>query len=139
MSLTQKEVNQMWTDVEMLKLSTSQVLNAIGESVAAQKENSELINALVIKMTERDVHDEYREKELDELKDYISRVDDDFKTYREDHHDSLEKLSQSQKNKARFYNGVFKGVTSTWGKFFAMILIAACAYVSGIDLTKFIK
>lgn len=135
MSLTQQEAIQMKTDVEILKSSTSQVLQAIGESVTAQKENSKLINELVIEMKERDVRDEYRAKDLDELKGYISRVDGDVKNYIEIHHDSLEKLSQSQRAKDAFY----KSVTSTWGKVFAMLLIAACAYVLGIDLTKVIK
>jgi len=135
MSLTPQEQIQMKVDVEGLKTSTAQVLAAIGKSTEAQEENSKLITELVIEMRERDVRDEYRKKDYDDLKGHMGRIDKTITAYIETHHNSLERLSKNQQARDNFV----KSATSAWGKVFAMVFIAAMAYVLGIDLTKVLK
>lgn len=135
MVLTQQEQIQIKTDVEILKSSTAQVLEAIGRGTEAQTKNTEAMASLVVEMKERDVRDEYSAREIAEVKGFIGRVDKEQREYAETHRDSLKRLKGAQDNVDAFK----KSVTSSWGKIAAMIIAAAIAYGLGVDLSVFSK
>jgi hypothetical protein len=135
MTLNAQEAMQLKTDVEILKASTNQVITALGESTEAQKENTKLIHSLLIEMRERDVRDEYKAKEIDEIKVSIKLTDKSLTRYIEDNKEPLSKLNKHYKRKDQFISGI----TSTWGKIAAGAILIGAAYVLGFDLTKILK
>jgi hypothetical protein len=135
MTLNAQEAIQLKTDVEILKLSTNQVITALGESTEAQKENTKLIHSLLIEMRERDVRDEYRAKEIDGIKEAIKLTDKNLSGYIKDNRENLGRLSRRYDLKDKFITGI----TSTWGKIAAGAILIGAAYVLGFDLTKILK
>ena len=125
-------LDQVKTDVEELKRTTTTVLSAIGDNAKATRENTTIVNEMLISMRERDVRDEYRMKEIQAIGNKADTTANNLNEYKERHRESLVKLERSQANWAGFW----VSVNSTWGKMFGVAIIIAFALAIEIDLSK---
>lgn len=145
MSFTPEEATQIKTDVEVLKVTTNQVLTAIGENTEQIKENVKLTTSLIQKMDAHDVRREYEEKErkadrehIDQLKDAVSMVNNRIDAYIDDVKPTISRSKQRHDSVDNFK----KSMGTTWGKMFATVLVTAMmlfvAAAFGLDITKLV-
>jgi len=139
MAFTQDEASRIKSDVESLKASATNVFSAIGEGAAAQRENTKtlkentiLLNELLVAFSKREVRDEYREKEMLSIHEEVKDIKDTVNLNRKEYMAPLERLKRSQGRVDRFW----EGATSNWGKMTAFALIISVAYALNIDLSK---
>ena len=134
MPFTHEEATQIKIDVEILKNSTSQVLNAIGE-------NTEQLSSLISKMDQGDIRREYEAKERLEDKETINQlslkvdiVNSRLDLYIDDIKPTITRLQRNHEATDNFK----KSMGSTWGKMAATALISAAflfvAYAFGIEV-----
>lgn len=125
-------LDQVKTDVEELKRTTTTVLSAIGDNAKATRENTTIVNEMLVSMRERDVRDEYRMKEIQVIGEKVDNTSQALADYKERHRESLTKLERTQAN----WIGFWVSVNSTWGKMFGVAIIIAIAYAVEIDLSR---
>jgi len=123
-------LDQVKTDVEELKRTTTTVLSAIGDNAKATRENTTIVNEMLVSMRERDVRDEYRLKEIQNTGEKVDNTSQALTDYKERHRESLTKLERSQAN----WLGFWVSVNSTWGKMFGVAFVIAFAYALDVDL-----
>ena len=128
MSITSEEAAQIKSDHSLIKDQFSQL-------VAALKENTSKTGEMLLEMKERDVRDEYKEKEFKELKDAVNKVDEKITNYI-DHHETL--LAWTKKKK-EFNENVWVNAGSTWGKMVGALIVISIAASLGLDLSSIIK
>ncbi len=138
MSLTPEEAQQIKVDIEVLKTTSTQVLQAIGENSEQTKENNKLVHSLIQKMDKHDVRQEYEAKEREEEKEHTRvlegkveavnlRIDNMMPTYQRTkaNHESIDKFKD--------------GMRSTWGKMAGALLVIGIAAGLGLDLSNLFK
>lgn len=128
MSISQQEAEVIRAEQVFLK-------EQVTDLVSALKDNTKSVGEMLLEMKERDVRDEYREKEFIELKEYIVKIDDKITDYIE----SKEPIVEWAKRRKEFYDSLVSGITSSWGKLVGAAIIIGVAYVLGMDLSKLIK
>ena len=133
--ISQDEALQIKTDIEVLKTSTKQCLEATTKSAEASAKVADQISDLLIEMKERDVREEYRTKELQELKDSIGYVDNRIAEFIES---ELPTLTRS-KLRHNSIDSIITGFTSNIGKLLLGFVVVGIAYSLGLDPTKMFK
>jgi chromosome segregation ATPase len=128
MSISQEEAAQIRTEQTFLKEQVSELVNAL-------KSNTERVGEMIAEMRERDVRDEYREKEFEELKTAIHDTNSKIDSYIK----SKEPIVEWAKRRKEFYDGLVSSITSTWGKIVAAAILIGVAYAVGLDISKLIK
>lgn len=128
MSITSEEAAQIKSDHNMLKDQFSQLVSALHDNTSKTGE-------MLLEMKERDVRDEYKEKEFKELKEAVQATNDRINQYVE----SKEPYISWVKKKKEFNDNMFNGITSTWGKMVGALVIIAIAAALGLDLSSIVK
>lgn len=128
----EEDIIQVKSDVDSLNKSMNLLVTSISDSVEAQKATSKNVNDLILQMKERSIREEYKEKEIERIKDNAKRVENTLVAYVDSNAEPMQKLIRSQALKESF----FASATSSWGKVAAMIVIVGVAYVLGIDLSN---
>jgi hypothetical protein len=138
MPLTPAEAQQIKIDIELLKSTSTQVLQAISEGTEQTKENNALINKLLNKMDSHDVRDEFLAKEREQDKAYTVAISDKIDVVNQ-RLDNMMPVYQSskltQENRQKFIDSL----NSTWGKMAGALIIIALATALGLDLSSIIK
>ena len=135
MTITKDEAYQIKSDIEVLKTSTKQCLQATTKSADASAKVAEQISNLLIEMKERDVREEYRTKEIVELKEAIGFVDKRIADFIDT---ELPTLTRSKLRHGRV-DKVLEGLSSNVGKLIGIALVVGVMVMLGIDPTKLIK
>ena len=125
MSITPEEAAEIRAEHQTLKEEVGKVVNALHENTVTTRE-------MLIEMRERDVRDEYRQKEFEELKEAVKGVD----TKIDDYITNQQPVLDWAKRRKELYDSLWSGVTSNTGKFISVILIVGVAMVLGIDFTN---
>lgn len=128
MTISSDEAAQIRADHASLKEEVSKVVTALHENTVTTRE-------MLLEMRERDVRDEYREKEFAELKEAIKTTNAQIAEYIKDKEPYLEWA----KKRKEFNEALFAGITSTWGKFAGALIIVAIAAILGLDISKVFK
>ncbi len=128
MSITSEEAAQIKSDHNMLKDQFSQLVSALHDNTSKTGE-------MLLEMKERDVRDEYKEKEFKELKEAVQATNNRINEYIE----SKEPYMSWVKKKKEFNDNMFNGITSTWGKMVGALVIIAIAAALGLDLSSIVK
>ena len=130
--ISHDEALQIKTDIEVLKTSTKQCLQATTRSAEASSKVAEQISDLLIEMKERDVREEYRTKEITELKDSVALVNTRIVDFINSETPTL------ARSKARHstIDEIKKGFSSNMGKFLLIATIAGLMFSIGLDPTK---
>lgn len=128
MSITQAEATQIRTEQAFLK-------DQVSELVKALNSNTEKVGEMLIEMKERDVRDEYREKEHQELKEAIHTTNERIESYIK----SKQAIVEWAERRKSLYDSIWSGITSTWGKLTGALIIIAIASALGLDLSKVIN
>lgn len=125
MTISSEEASQIRGEQAFLKESINNLVSAIHD-------NTQRVGEMLVEMKERDVRDEYREKEFQELKDSIKKVDDNINAFIKE----KEPVIKWAEKRKEVYESIWSGITSTWGKFAGALLIVAVAAALGLDITK---
>lgn len=125
MPISPEEAAQMRADQAFIKEQITHVVEALHQ-------NTKVSGEMLIEMRERDVRDEYREKEFSELKEAVKSVDKKIDDYIE----SEKQVIDWARSRKQFYDSLLKGMTSTWGKMAGALIIIVFFAAIGIDLTK---
>ncbi len=127
--ISHDEALQIKTDIEVLKTSTKQCLQATTRSAEASAKVADQISNLLIEMKERDVREEYRTKEITELKESVIVVDSRIAKFIESETPTL------TRSKARHLtiDEIKKGFSSTMGKFLLLAAVAGIMFSIGLD------
>lgn len=128
MSITPEEAAQIKSDHTLLKEQFSQLVTALHENTSKTGE-------MLLEMKERDVRDEYKEKEFKELKEAVNTTNERITSYIEGN----EPLLMWAKKKKEFNENVWSSIGSTWGKMVGALIVIAVAAVLGLDLSSIIK
>lgn len=128
MSMTPEESAQIKSDVTMLKDQFSQLVTALHENTSKTGE-------MLLEMKERDVRDEYREKEFKELKEAIHEANERITEYIE----KKEPLLLWAEKKKEFNDRVWDNISSTWGKMAGALIIIGMASALGLNLSSIVK
>jgi len=138
MPLTPAEAQQIKIDIELLKSTSTQVLQAISEGTEQTKENNSLINKLLSKMDSHDVRDEFLAKEREEEKVYTRKIEAKIDTVNlrlDNMMPVYQKSKSAQENKQAFMDAL----RSTWGKMAGALIVIAVAAALGLDLSSILK
>jgi len=133
--ISQDEALQIKTDIEVLKTSTKQCLEATTKSAEASAKVADQIGNLLIEMKERDVREEYRTKEVTELKELIGFVDTRIADFIETEAPTLAR----SKLRHNTVDSIIAGFTSNVGKLLLGFVVVGVMYSLGLDPTKMFK
>ena len=128
MSISSEEAAAIRAEQAVLKESVSQVVEALHE-------NTKVSGEMLLEMRERDVRDEYRDKEFAELKQAVLKVDKKI----DDYIDDKQTIIDWAERRMSFYDKMLSGMTSTWAKMLGAILVVGVLMVLGLDVSKIIK
>ena len=128
--ITQEEAESLRSKVSNIELLVTQCVEASKESALASKEVAQQINGLVIEMRQRDVKDEYRDKQADILTDRFDRMNNRFEDYVKAESEVLKRVKRSHDRFDKFVDGM----TSNNGRILSIVIIAFIAWALGLDL-----
>ena len=133
--ISKDDAIQIKTDIEVLKTSTKQCLEATTKSADAQTKVAEQIGQLLVEMKERDVREEYRTKEITELKEAVITVDGKIDDFIEKEMPTLTRCKARHKR----IDKALEGLSSNVGKLIAIALVVGVMVMLGLDPTKLVK
>lgn len=125
MSITPEEAAEIRAEHQTLKEEVSKVVSALHENTVTTRE-------MLMEMRERDVRDEYRQKEFEDLKNAVNTVNEKIDNYIENKQPILDWASGNKD----FWDGVKSGFQSNTGKFIFVILVFGVAMALGIDFSN---
>jgi len=131
MSISPEEAVQIKSDIEVLKNSTTQCLQATENAAKASQLVAEQISNLLLEMKEHDIREEYRAEELKQLRGSIDLVNNKIDEY-------IPVLTRA-KSQQDFNDGIKAGMSSTAGKLAMIAAIIGAMYLLGINPPSFIK
>lgn len=126
--ITPEEAAQIKSDHNLLKDQFSQLVSALHDNTMKTGE-------MLLEMKERDVRDEYKEKEFKALKLAVDSTNIRITDYIEQN----EPLLLWAKKKKAFNENVWSNIGSTWGKMAGALIVVAIAAALGLDLSSIVK
>ena len=124
MSITPERAAQIENEQSFIKEQISQVVIALNN-------NTEKVGEMLLEMKERDVREEYREKEYEAMSDRVLFVDAKIDEYIKVKQPIIEWATRRKE----FYDSLWGSIRSTWGKMIAVFVIAGVAMALGLDLS----
>jgi len=125
MSISSEEAATIRAEQQFLK-------EQVGQVVEALKENTETTREMLRKMDQHDLREEYRQQEIEGIKDSINTLNEKVET----HIESNKPVMDWAASRKEFWDGVKSGFQSNTGKAIFVIMFVAIAMFFGIDLTN---
>lgn len=117
------DISDLKTGLALVEKGMTDMLAANAKNAAAQSELTGSVNKLLIKIAERDIHDEYHDKRMLKVDDFIDK--------------SLPVINRTRRSQQR-YDNFISGITSGYGKMVITIvsgaLLLSLAVALGIDV-----
>jgi len=128
MSISSEEAATIRTEHQFLKEQFGQVLEAL-------KENTDTASKILRKMDKHDLREEYRQQEIDSLKDSINDIAEKIGSHIEKTEPAIAYAETKRRRSEKFWDSI----ATNWGKFaLGFVVIATLAYLKmslGLDLT----
>lgn len=129
MSISSEEAATIRTEHQFLKEQFGQVLEAL-------KENTDTASKILRKMDKHDLREEYRQQEIESLKDSINDISEKV----DNHIDKTEPAISYAETKRRRSEKFWDSIATNWGKFaLGLVVLAIIAYLKmalDVDFTN---
>jgi len=128
--ISKEEAESLRSKVGNIEFLITQCVEASKESALASKEVAQQINGLVIEMRQRDVKDEFRDRQVDTLAMRVDTMNSKFEDYVKTESEVLKRVKRSHDRVDKFIDGM----TSNNGRILSIVIIAFIAWAIGLDL-----